>query len=167
MGLLIRFATAQDAEVIVSFVRGLAQYEREPEAVEVTPEVLRGQMDSDDPPFECLIAEEDGAPVGFALFFRNYSTWRGRPGLFLEDLFVPDAPSPQRYRQRSAQAPRRHRGGTRLRTDGMVGAQLEHARARLLPFTGRSPDGRMDYLAGFRRRAGPHHTELTQPPSEK
>ncbi len=90
MGLSIRFAMAQDAEVIVSFVRGLAQYEREPEAVEVTPEVLRGQMDSDDPPFECLIAEEDGVPVGFALFFRNYSTWRGRPGLFLEDLFVPE-----------------------------------------------------------------------------
>jgi GNAT superfamily N-acetyltransferase len=94
MGLSIRFATAQDAEVIVGFVRGLAQYEREPEAVEVTPEILRAQMESDDPPFECLLAEEDGAPVGFALFFRNYSTWRGRPGLFLEDLFVPE-----RYRR--------------------------------------------------------------------
>lgn len=90
MGLSIRFATAQDAEAIVSFVRGLAQYEREPEAVEVTPEILRGQMESDDPPFECLLADEDGAPVGFALYFRNYSTWRGRPGLFLEDLFVPE-----------------------------------------------------------------------------
>jgi GNAT superfamily N-acetyltransferase len=90
MGLSIRFATARDAEVIVSFVQGLAQYEGEPEAVEVTPEVLRGQMDSADPPFECLLAEEDGVPVGFALFFRNYSTWRGRPGLFLEDLFVPE-----------------------------------------------------------------------------
>jgi len=90
MGISIRFATAQDAEVIVGFVRGLALYEREPEAVEVTPEILRGQMESDDPPFECLLAEEDGAPVGFALFFRNYSSWRGRPGLFLEDLFVPE-----------------------------------------------------------------------------
>jgi GNAT superfamily N-acetyltransferase len=88
MGLSIRFATARDAEIICGFVRGLAEYEREPEAVEVTPEMLRNQMDSDDPPFQCLIAEYDGAAAGFALFFRNYSTWRGRPGLFLEDLFV-------------------------------------------------------------------------------
>jgi GNAT superfamily N-acetyltransferase len=95
MGSLIRFATAQDADVMVQFVRGLAESEREPEAVEVTPEVLRAQMESLDPPFECLIAEQDGVPAGFALFFRNYSTWRGRPGLFLEDLFV----SPQ-FRRR-------------------------------------------------------------------
>jgi GNAT superfamily N-acetyltransferase len=88
MELSIRFATPADAEVIVGFVRGLAEYEREPEAVEVTAEILRAQMESTDPPFECLIAEYDGAAAGFALFFRNYSTWRGRPGLFLEDLFV-------------------------------------------------------------------------------
>jgi len=95
MGLSIRFATAQDAEVIVGFIRELADYEREPEAVEVTAAILRAQMESDDPPFECLIADLDGAAAGFALFFRNYSTWRGRPGLFLEDLFVPE-----RYRRR-------------------------------------------------------------------
>ncbi len=88
MSLSIRFATPFDAELMVGFVRALAEYEREPEAVEVTAEVLRTQMESADPPFECLIAEQDGAAVGFALFFRNYSTWRGRPGLFLEDLFV-------------------------------------------------------------------------------
>jgi GNAT superfamily N-acetyltransferase len=88
MGLSIRFAEPQDADVIVGFVQALAEYEREPEAVEVTPEVLREQMESPDPPFECLIAEEDEMPAGFALFFRNYSTWRGRAGLFLEDLFV-------------------------------------------------------------------------------
>ncbi len=88
MGLSIRFATARDADVIVQFVRALAEYEREPEAVEVTPAAMRAQMESADPPFECLIAEQDGVAAGFALFFRNYSTWRGRPGLFLEDLFV-------------------------------------------------------------------------------
>ena len=167
MGLLIRFATAQDAEVIVSFVRGLAQYEREPEAVEVTPEVLRGQMDSDDPPFECLIAEEDGAPVGFALFFRNYSTWRGRPGLFLEDLFVP---AHHRRKGIASALLKRlaaiavERGYARMEWSVLNWNTPAHAFYR---FTGRSPDGRMDYLAGFRRRAGPHHTELTQPPSEK
>ncbi len=95
MGLSIRFATARDAETIVGFVRGLAQYEREPDAVELTPEIARAQMESADPPFECLIAERDGVAAGFALFFRNYSTWRGLPGLFLEDLFV----EPQYRRQ--------------------------------------------------------------------
>jgi GNAT superfamily N-acetyltransferase len=95
MGLSIRFATAQDAEQIVDFIRELAIYEREPEAVEVTPGILRAQMESANPPFECLLAELDGAAVGFALFFRNYSTWRGRAGLFLEDLFVPE-----RYRRK-------------------------------------------------------------------
>jgi GNAT superfamily N-acetyltransferase len=88
MALTIRFATALDAEVIVGFIRELAAYEREPQAAEVTAEAIRAQMESGDPPFECLIAELDGAAAGFALFFRNYSTWRGRPGLFLEDLFV-------------------------------------------------------------------------------
>jgi GNAT superfamily N-acetyltransferase len=95
MGLSIRFATVRDAEVILHFIRELAAYEREPEAVEVTAAILRAQMESADPPFECLIAELEGAAAGFALFFRNYSTWRGRSGLFLEDLFVPE-----RYRRR-------------------------------------------------------------------
>ena len=71
MGLSIRFATVQDAEQVVHFIRELAAYEREPEAVEVTPGILRAQMESADPPFECLLAELDGAAVGFALFFRN------------------------------------------------------------------------------------------------
>lgn len=88
MELSIRFATSSDAELIVGFVRQLAEYERERAAVEATPEVLRAQMDSANPPFECLIAEKDGVASGFALFFQNYSTWRARPGLFLEDLFV-------------------------------------------------------------------------------
>ena len=88
MGLSVRFANSLDAEVIVGFVRGLAEYEGAPGAVELTAEVVRSQMNSAAPPFECLIAELDGHPVGFALFFRNYSTWPGRSGLYLEDLFV-------------------------------------------------------------------------------
>ena len=91
MELTIRFARAADAETIVGFVRGLAEYEHEPDAVELTAAQLASELASDAAPFECLIAEADGAAVGFALFFRNYSTWRGRPGLFLEDIFVPDA----------------------------------------------------------------------------
>lgn len=86
----IRKATADDAATILAFIRALAVYEREPDAVETTEEVLRSQLRSDWPPFECLIAEsaEDG-PLGFALFCHNYSTWRGSRGVWLEDLFVP------------------------------------------------------------------------------
>ncbi|HZO83224.1 MAG TPA: GNAT family N-acetyltransferase [Candidatus Binataceae bacterium] len=88
MALTIRFAAPADAELILHFIRGLAEYERQPDAVRASAASLRAQMEAADPPFECLIAERDGEPAGFALFFRNYSTWSGRPGLYLEDLFV-------------------------------------------------------------------------------
>jgi GNAT superfamily N-acetyltransferase len=84
----IRRATAADAATIHRFICELAAYEREPDAVEATVEGLAAQMSLPVPPFECLMAELDGQPVGFALTFTNYSTWKGRPGLFLEDLFV-------------------------------------------------------------------------------
>src|SRR5215472_6917821 len=88
MILTIRFAVASDAGTIVRFIRGLAEYERVPDAVKVTADEIRAQMESSDPPFECLLAEYESEAVGFALFFRNYSTWTGRCGLYLEDLFV-------------------------------------------------------------------------------
>jgi GNAT superfamily N-acetyltransferase len=88
MNLTIRFATSHDAATILRLIKGLASYEREPDAVEVTTDQLREQMESVNPPFECLLAEYEAEAVGFALFFRNYSTWRGAPGLYLEDLFV-------------------------------------------------------------------------------
>ncbi len=90
MALSIRRAVAGDAALIHRLISELARYEREPDAVEATPESLRAQLESDRPPFECLIAELDGAAAGFALFFHNYSTWRGKRGLYLEDLFVLD-----------------------------------------------------------------------------
>lgn len=89
MSLHIRFAEPPDAPTLHAFIRALAEYEREPDAVEVSAETLAEQLAAPRPPFECLLAEADGRPVGFALFFHNYSTWRGRPGLYLEDLFVP------------------------------------------------------------------------------
>lgn len=85
----IRMARPADAELIHRFIVELATYEREPDAVETTPERLRAQLSEARPPFECLIAELAGEPCGFALFFHSYSTWRGRPGIYLEDLFVP------------------------------------------------------------------------------
>lgn len=90
MTLTIRFATPRDAETIVRFIRALAEYERDPGSVEVTPAQIRAQMEDASPPFECLLAEYEAEAVGFALFFRNYSTWRGRSGLYLEDIFVGD-----------------------------------------------------------------------------
>ena len=84
----LRTATADDAGLILRFIQALADYEREPDAVETDEETLRAQLAEPSPPFECLIAELDGAAVGFALFFHNYSTWRGRRGIWLEDLFV-------------------------------------------------------------------------------
>ena len=91
MSLTLRFATADDAETLHRFIVALATFEREPDAVEATPASLAAQLRAAPPPFECLLAEDEGEAVGFALFFHNYSTWRGRPGLYLEDLFVPEA----------------------------------------------------------------------------
>lgn len=87
----VRFATPADAADIHRLIVALAEYEREPNAVEVDAETLRAQLASDRPPFECLVAEREGRIVAFAVFFHNYSTWRGRPGLYLEDLFVEPA----------------------------------------------------------------------------
>jgi GNAT superfamily N-acetyltransferase len=85
---VIRPAGPADAEAIYELIVALAIYEREPDAVRATPDSLRAQLESERPPFECLLAEEDGRAVGFALFFPTFSTWEGRPGLYLEDLFV-------------------------------------------------------------------------------
>jgi len=87
----IRPASPDDAPTILRFIEELADYEKEPDAVEVTAEVLRSQLASSRPPFECLIAEDGSEPVGFALFFPTYSTWRGKPGIWLEDLYVTPA----------------------------------------------------------------------------
>ncbi|HEY8379143.1 MAG TPA: GNAT family N-acetyltransferase [Nannocystis sp.] len=85
----LRPAGPDDAAVIHRLIVDLATYEREPNAVVVTPDELRAQLAAARPPFECILAEDDdGDVVGFALYFHNYSTWRGRPGLYLEDLFV-------------------------------------------------------------------------------
>ncbi len=89
MALTIRFATPDDAGSIYRFICELAEYERAPDAVETSPDQLKEQLLADHPPFECLMAEEGKMPLGFALFFHNYSTWRGKRGIYLEDLFVP------------------------------------------------------------------------------
>jgi GNAT superfamily N-acetyltransferase len=86
--LIVRAAGPEDAGLILELVRELAAFEREPDAVAATAEDFRRELASDHPAFGCLIAELDGRPAGFALFFHNFSTFKGRPGIYLEDLFV-------------------------------------------------------------------------------
>jgi GNAT superfamily N-acetyltransferase len=85
----IRAAIPTDIPLILDLIRALATYEREPDAVKTTEADLLRDGFGPHPVFECLIAETgQGEPAGFALFFYNYSTWRGRTGIHLEDLFV-------------------------------------------------------------------------------
>lgn len=84
----IRSATPNDVPLILEFIKALARFENEPDAVKTTPEDLLRDGFGEQPQFEVLIAERDEEPVGFALFFTTYSTWEGRPSLYLEDLFV-------------------------------------------------------------------------------
>ena len=88
METVIRKATAADAALILEFIRALAAFERAPNAVTATEEGLLRDGFGPHPFYFCLIAEHDGRPAGFALFFYNYSTWVGRPGIYLEDLFL-------------------------------------------------------------------------------
>jgi GNAT superfamily N-acetyltransferase len=86
--LTIRRAERKDAALMLKLVHELATYEREPDAVMATEADLLRDGFGEAPLFHCLIAEWEGEAVGFALFFYNYSTWHGRPGIHLEDLFV-------------------------------------------------------------------------------
>ncbi|HNP57528.1 MAG TPA: GNAT family N-acetyltransferase [Gordonia sp. (in: high G+C Gram-positive bacteria)] len=85
---VIRSATRADVPVILTLIHGLADYENEPDAVVATENLLAQQLFGPQPGAEVVIAELDDSPVGFALFFHNFSTWEGRRGLYLEDLFV-------------------------------------------------------------------------------
>ena len=89
MTFAIRMAGADDAPAILGLIEALAVYEKEPDAVEATEESLRRDLQGETHArIECLLAEVDREVVGMALFFHNYSTWKGRPGIYLEDLFV-------------------------------------------------------------------------------
>jgi GNAT superfamily N-acetyltransferase len=91
MTLTIRSATPADIPRILAFIRELALYEREPDAVLATEADLLRDGFGPTPRFRCLIADHDQAPAGFALFFTSYSTWRGHHGIRLEDIYVTPA----------------------------------------------------------------------------
>ena len=84
----IRRARVEDVPTILELIRDLATYERAPDEVTATEEQLVDVLFGERPAAEVLLAFEEELPVGFALYFYNFSTWLGRPGLYLEDLFV-------------------------------------------------------------------------------
>lgn len=88
MTVAVRPATIADVPLVLDFIRGLAEYERLAHEVRATEDGLRDALFGPWPGAEALIAEVHGAPAGFALFFHNFSTFLGRRGLYLEDLFV-------------------------------------------------------------------------------
>ena len=87
----LRAAEPRDVPVIVGLVRELAEFEKLTHLVEVTPQRLHTHLFGDRPVAEAVVAEVSGQVVGFALFFTNFSTFLGKPGLYLEDLYVQPA----------------------------------------------------------------------------
>ena len=89
--IIIRFATADDVPVLLRLIRALAVFERAPDAVVATEDDLRRHGFGPEPKFEAILAFVEGEPAGCALFHSRFSTWLGRPGLYLEDLYVVEA----------------------------------------------------------------------------
>lgn len=87
----VRVATPADVPDVLRLIRALADYEREPDAVETTEADLHRWVFGEDPVASVLVAEVAGAVVGMALWFRTFSTWTGLPGIYLEDLYVDPA----------------------------------------------------------------------------
>lgn len=85
---MIRAAQPDDVPTILALVRQLASYEREPDAVTATEADLANALFGDEPALFGLVAEHEGETAGFALWFLNFSTWLGRHGIYLEDLYV-------------------------------------------------------------------------------
>lgn len=87
-GVTLRAATIDDVPVILRCIRGLAEYERLADACVATEELLRESLFGESPVAQVVLAMSGDEPAGFALWFRNYSTFLARPGIYLEDLFV-------------------------------------------------------------------------------
>lgn len=88
MELLIRKAQITDIKTIIHFIKELAHYEKAAHEVLATPEMIEQSMFCEHSGVYGLIAEVDGLPIGFSIYFFNYSTWLAKPGLYLEDLYI-------------------------------------------------------------------------------
>src|SRR5215471_8579885 len=109
----IRPAGVEDVPIILQLIRDLATYERAPDEVVATEEELIDVLFGERRVAEVLLGFEEESPVGFAVYFYNFSTWLGRPGLYLEDLFVRPEKRGKGYAR------------SRVRPDGMGRARLE------------------------------------------
>ena len=87
-GFFIRDTTGEDSELILNFIKELAEYEQLSHEVVATIETLRETLFGEKAYAEVVIGEFEGVPVGYALFFYNFSTFTGRPGIYLEDIYV-------------------------------------------------------------------------------
>jgi len=96
-GLDIRPAQPDDVTLILDLIKGLAEYERAPEQAKATAQDIEKALFQPNPRAKALICSVDGQPAGFALYFYNFSTWTGKSGIYLEDLFIEPA-----YRGRGA-----------------------------------------------------------------
>ena len=88
MSIRIRSATKEDVPIVAELIRGLARYEKLEHEVVMTEDLLAAGLFGERPYAEVVLAVDEDRPVGFALFFHNFSTFLGRPGIYLEDLFV-------------------------------------------------------------------------------
>jgi GNAT superfamily N-acetyltransferase len=144
-GVTVRTAVPGDEGEILRLIRALATYEREPDAVEATAEGLRAHLFADAPRVFAHVAEQDGQVVGIAVWFLNFSTWTGRHGIYLEDLFVePDA-----------------RGAGVARA--LVRALADEAAARGCARIDWAVLDWNDLAKGFYRRLGARHNEDWEP----
>src|SRR5581483_3260968 len=147
-GFHIQPAVRADVPVILSFIKKLADYERLSHEVVATEELLRETLFGRRRTAEVALGYCKRAPVGFVLFFHNYSTFVGRPGIYIEDLYVDEA-----FRGRGFGAALRGqaRGGAALRAAGVVGARLERAGDPILQKARRGADGSVDRVPRHRR----------------
>ena len=88
MSVVIREANRSDSSLILRFVKELASYEKAEHEVVATEASIENSIFGEDSSTQALICEKDGSPIGFAVYFFNYSTWLGKHGLYLEDLYV-------------------------------------------------------------------------------
>jgi GNAT superfamily N-acetyltransferase len=148
----IRPADPRDVEQVLAMIRELAEYERAADQVQATPACPASALFGTAPAVHALVVEGGpGQPLlGFAIYFLNFSTWLGKHGIYLEDLYVrPDARG-EGHGKRLLQSLARICARTRLRPAGVVGAGLERAGPGLLSQHRGGADGRVDGPSGHR-----------------
>ena len=159
----IRPAVPADADLILGLIRELARYEHLDGDVDCTPDLLAAALFGNAPKVFCDIVEWEGTAAGFAVWFYNFSTFRGRHGIYLEDLFVRADHRGRGPRQGAAPAPRPTLRRRAARQIGVVRPRLEHAVHRLLPGAGGRPARGLDDLPGHRRRPVEPGRSMTVP----